>query len=92
MHRDDRFWDGSDAWRPRQWRDTSPQAKGYAYVPFGAGPRICLGQRFALLETTLVLATIGQQYHLAPTCDLVLDPEMPLQPAHSVPARVHNRG
>lgn len=92
VHRDERFWDAPTAWRPRRWRDTNPRAKGYAFVPFGAGPRACLGRRFALLEAKLVLATVGQRYRIAPERDLAFDPEMTLQPAHSVPVRVHRRG
>lgn len=92
VHRDKRFWDAPTAWRPRRWRDTSPREKGYAFVPFGAGPRLCLGQRFALLEATLVLATVGQRYRIAPERNLSFDPEMTLQPAHRVPMRIQHRG
>ena len=36
----------------------------YAYIPFGAGARTCIGNHFALLEITLVIATIAQRYRL----------------------------
>lgn len=91
VHRDNRFWENPHEFRPTRWCDTPPQAKGYAFVPFGGGPRTCLGRRFALLEAILVLATVGQRYHLAPECELTLTPEMTIQPAHRVPARVHYR-
>lgn len=91
VHRDERFWEDPEAWRPARWRDISPADKGCAYVPFGAGPRACLARRFALLEATIALATVGQRYHVEPVRDLELDPVMTLQPAHGLPADLHRR-
>jgi cytochrome P450 len=58
----------------------------YAYFPFGGGPRICIGNNFALMEATLVLATIAQQYRLrlAPDALITPLPSMTLRPAHGV--------
>jgi cytochrome P450 len=91
VHRDERFYDDPLAFRPARWRDTGPESKGYAYVPFGAGPRTCIGRRFALLEAILVLATIGQDYRLVPQEPLELDPRMSTQPAGNVPITVRER-
>ncbi|WP_123539141.1 cytochrome P450 [Halosimplex salinum] len=91
IHRDERFYDDPDTFRPSRWRDASPQSKGYAFVPFGAGPRNCLGRRFAMLEATLVLATVGRRYRLDPLGDIELSPQMTTQPADGVPARVVER-
>jgi cytochrome P450 len=91
VHRDERFWDDPKSWQPTRWQEMSPQDKGYAFVPFGAGPRACLGRRFARLEATLVLSTIGQQYELDPERPLELTPELTTQPAHRVPVHVQTR-
>jgi len=91
IHRDERFYDDPMAFRPSRWRDASPQSKGYAFVPFGAGPRDCLGRRFAMLEATLVLATVGRRFRLEPRSDLELAPEMTTQPADGVPGLVVER-
>jgi len=91
IHRDERFYDDPERFRPSRWRDASPQSKGYAFVPFGAGPRDCIGRRFASLEARLVLATVASRYRLEPLSDLELDPQMTTQPADDVPARVVER-
>lgn len=91
VQRDPRHWDDPAEWRPARWRDTSPQDAGYAYVPFGAGPRLCLGRRFALLEAKLVLALVGQRFSVEPTRPLTFDPMSTTQPAHPVPATIHRR-
>lgn len=88
VHRDERFWDESLEFRPERWNDTSPAEKGYAYVPFGAGPRSCVAQRFSRLEATLALATIGQRFQLEPLTDLEFAPTMTSQPADDLPAKV----
>lgn len=90
VHRDARFWDDPEAWRPARWRDRSPESAD-AYLPFGAGPRTCLGRRFALLEATLVLAAVGRRYALDPEGSLAFDPMATTQPADGVPVRVRGR-
>ena len=58
----------------------------YAYFPFGGGPRICIGNNFALMEATLILATIARKYRLRLAPDAVVAPlpSMTLRPAHGV--------
>lgn len=91
VHRHPEFWEDPEAFRPERWNDTSPQEKGYAFVPFGAGPRSCIGQRFSNLEAILILARIGQQFELDPQTDLAFAPEMTSQPADDLPAKVTSR-
>src|SRR5262249_40472922 len=65
IHRDPRWYDDPDAFQPERWTDGLVQRiPRYAYFPFGGGPRICIGNQFALMEATLVLATIAQKYRL----------------------------
>ena len=89
--RDGRFWDEPDQFQPSRWAETTPQSKGYAYIPFGAGPRTCIGRRFALLEAKLVLAVIGQQFRLDPESALSVEAKMTTQPTDSVPVTVQTR-
>jgi len=49
--------------RPQRWIDEAPPRPG-AYFPFGGGPRLCIGERFAMLEGVLVLATIAQRWQV----------------------------
>ncbi|QGA81887.1 cytochrome P450 [Halomicrobium sp. LC1Hm] len=91
VHRDARYYDEPSAFRPSRWLERNPQSAGYAFAPFGAGPRVCLGRRFALLEATLVLATIGRRFELDPQSSLSLEPAMTTQPAGEVPAIVSER-
>ncbi|WP_435320381.1 cytochrome P450 [Haloarchaeobius sp. TZWSO28] len=92
VHHDSRFYDDPWTFDPDRWADTTPRARGYAYVPFGAGPRICIGRHFARLEMKAVLATVGQRYSLDVDDDAVeVDPQMTLQPAEPVLARVERR-
>ncbi|WP_436910352.1 cytochrome P450 [Halosimplex marinum] len=91
IHRDERFYDDPERFRPSRWRDASPRSKGYAFVPFGAGPRDCIGRRFASLEARLVLATVASRYRLEPRAELELAPQMTTQPDGDVPARVVER-
>ena len=66
LHRDERFWDEPEAFRPERFL---PEARAgrhkFAYLPFSAGRRGCIGEQFAWVEGTLVLATIAQRWRLS---------------------------
>lgn len=65
IHRHGGFWDEPDAFRPERFLDGQPApAHRLAYMPFGAGPRVCLGNRFAMAEGVLMLAAIAQHFRL----------------------------
>jgi cytochrome P450 len=65
----------------------------FAYIPFGSGPRICVGQHFALLEGQLLLATLAQRvsFTLHPNARVIVSPKVTLQPSH-LPVIVQRRG
>jgi cytochrome P450 len=87
IQRDPRWFDAPEAFRPERWADGLIQRiPRYAYFPFGGGPRICIGNNFALMEATLVLATIAQEYRLRLAPDAVVSPmaSMTLRPAQGV--------
>jgi cytochrome P450 len=65
LHRDARFFDEPDEFRPHRWADgLAERLPRFAYLPFGGGPRQCIGSSFALMEAILVLATIAQRFRL----------------------------
>jgi cytochrome P450 len=65
LHRDPRYFEEPEHFDPDRWaNDLSQRLPRFAYFPFGGGPRLCLGNGFAMMEATLVLATMLQQRHL----------------------------
>jgi len=82
-HRDPRFFDEPDAFRPERWLDGLEQRlpRG-AFYPFGLGPRMCVGASFAMLEATLLLATCAQRWRFEPAVrDPGTRPAITLRPA-----------
>ncbi len=63
VHRDARWFDAPTEFRPERWGNgLAKQLPRYAYFPFGGGPRQCIGNTFALMEASIVLATVGQKF------------------------------
>ncbi|WP_158746660.1 cytochrome P450 [Acidisphaera sp. L21] len=59
VHRHLSLWDNPDAFDPERFRPEAVKARHrYAYLPFGAGPRICIGASFAMLEAVAILTTV----------------------------------
>jgi cytochrome P450 len=61
-HRDGRFFPQPERFMPERWLSENPQRPRLAFFPFGAGPRMCIGESFAWMEGVLVLATIAQHW------------------------------
>ncbi|MBA4186505.1 MAG: cytochrome P450 [Planctomycetaceae bacterium] len=94
-HRDPRYF-GPDpeAFRPERWLDgLAKRLPKYAYFPFGGGPRVCIGTAFALMEATILLATIGQRYRFTvdPGAIIGTNPQITLLPSHGMPATLKAR-
>src|SRR5882762_1758937 len=63
VHRDPRWFDAPLEFRPERWENgLAKQLPRFAYFPFGGGPRQCIGNTFALMEASVVLATVGQKF------------------------------
>ncbi|WP_123539043.1 cytochrome P450 [Halosimplex salinum] len=94
VHRDDRWYDDPDSFRPERWtddfRDDLPE---YAYYPFGGGPRHCIGMRFALMEAKLVLGTLAQRFAFEAVTEPPLDLSMQitLQPEEPIDVGLRER-
>ena len=59
------LWDDPDAFRPERFEDRK-NIDRYAYLPFGDGPRICIGASFALQEAVIILATLLSRFRFTP--------------------------
>jgi cytochrome P450 len=58
LHRHEKLWRDPNAFIPQRFMAPSPPPDRFAYLPFGVGPRICIGAHFALTEATLALAKL----------------------------------
>jgi cytochrome P450 len=65
VHRSSRWYDDPGTFDPDRWTPDRRSARPrYAYFPFGAGPRHCIGKQFSLLEAKLILGTVAQRFSL----------------------------
>jgi cytochrome P450 len=87
-HRHPQFWDNPEHFDPERF---TPERKAerprYAYMPFGGGPRQCIGNNFAMSEAILILATIARQYRLdlVPGHPVAIEPLITLRPKYGLP-------
>ena len=94
MHRTERLWDNPHAFDPDRFiRQPDLKAKGAPYMPFGAGPRICVGMAFAIMEAVMALGTLVRDYDIQVPDDCYPRPLMTvtLRPEGGVPARMARR-
>jgi cytochrome P450 len=91
VHRDARWFDDPEAFKPDRWdNDLIKRLPRCAYFPFGDGPRICIGNHFAMMEAVLLLATIAQRFRLEiePGQTLELLPSITLRPRYPIRMRL----
>jgi len=87
IHRDARFWDRPDTFDPERFApERAASRRPFTYMPFGAGPRACIGNVFATMEAQLVLATIVQRFRLelVPGSPVVAEPLLTLRLRHGL--------
>jgi cytochrome P450 len=88
VHHDERWWPQPEAFAPERWvGEEGIDRPRLAYFPFGAGPRMCVGEPFAWMESMLVLATIARRWRLrlAPGHRVGFQPSITLRPRNGMP-------
>jgi len=94
IHRDVRWFDAPLEFRPDRWENgLAKQLPRFAYFPFGGGPRQCIGNTFALMEASVVLATIGQRFRFGLTAGHKVTPlaSITLRPKNGIQVRLEAR-
>lgn len=76
MFRDAKYFPNPDDFNPKRFIDTNENISPYMYIPFSAGARNCIGQKFAMLEVKSTISKILRYYELLPMGDV---PEIVIQ-------------
>ncbi len=93
-HRLADVWDEPDAFQPERFGpEASAGRHRFAYYPFGGGPRLCIGNYFAQVEASLIIAAVAQRYRLRPVegHPVVVEPGVTLRPKHGLMMRLEDR-
>jgi len=94
VHRDPRWYDAPEEFRPERWEDDLwKRLPRFAYFPFGGGPRQCIGNAFALMEATLILATVARKFRLRLVANHPVAPlaSITLRPRYGVGVTLESR-
>lgn len=93
IHRRADLWPDPDRFDPDRFTpDQDKERHKFAWFPFGHGPRGCIGQRFAMLEATLILATVVRDFEFrTPPGDVALTTDLVLHPVGEVPCHIRRR-
>jgi len=86
-HHDARYFPDPFRFDPERWQPAAKESRPkFSYFPFGGGPRLCIGESFAWMEGSLVLATIAQRFkpRLAPGHPVEIQPLVTLRPKHGM--------
>ena len=76
MHHLPAYWPEPERFDPERFDPATPHERPrFAYLPFGGGPHQCIGNSFALMEATLILATVAQRYQLRLPAGAVVTPK-----------------
>ena len=94
VHRDPRWFDAPTEFRPERWEgDLLKRLPRFAYFPFGGGPRQCIGNNFAVMEASLLLATLAQQFRisLTPGREIIPSASITLRPKTGIWGKIEKR-
>jgi cytochrome P450 len=94
MHRNPAHFAEPEQFKPDRFSpENEAKIPKYVYLPFGAGPRVCIGNSFALMEAQVVLATLLQHYTFSLAADANVQPEpvVTLRPKNGIAMLLHKR-
>ena len=94
MHRDQRFFEEPDQFRPERWESGLEKSlPPFVYFPFGGGPRQCIGQSLAMTEMVLILAVLVREFDFKLQADPPVTPwpSMTIYPRHGIRMKVQRR-
>ncbi len=94
LHRDPRWFASPEKFLPERWLDgLAARLPRFVYFPFGGGPRVCIGDRFATMEAALILATLARRFRFERTSEeeIVPFPSITLRPGGGVPLKLVRR-
>ena len=94
VHRDPNHWERPDDFYPDHFTEENEKNRPrMAYMPFGTGPRMCIGNHFALMEMQLLLAMLVRQFDfvLVSNAPVVPQPLITLKPKHGISMRIKHR-
>lgn len=94
VHRDPRYFERPDDFIPERWTEEfTKRLPKCAYFPFGVGPRVCIGNTFALAELPLLVAMIARRYEfeLVPGHPVLLSPSLTLRPRKGIKVTLKKR-
>jgi cytochrome P450 len=95
VHRHCLLWEEPDLLEPERFApDRRALVPRFGYLPFGAGPRICIGAGFAMQEAVIALAMIAQRFRFRLVADAKVEPVawITLRPSNGLPMRLEPRG
>jgi cytochrome P450 len=91
IHRHPEFWQQPETFDPERFSTEQEKSRPrYAYIPFGGGPRLCIGDQFATIEAQLIMAMVTQRFRLEllPHRPVEADPLVTIRPKHGLPMKV----
>ena len=85
LHRHKDFWDEPESFKGSRFKDFNDKAYGNYYYPFGAGPRMCIGNMFATYEMIIVVVEMLKKYRISTKMKgVTLNPMITLKPEYII--------
>ncbi len=85
LHRHSDFWEKPEVFDPDRFAPENKKDFSNYYFPFGAGPRMCIGNNFAMYEMIMTVASVVKKYKLSSqSSEIVLNPMLTLKPSEAL--------